>query len=194
MNAAVRSRGVVIDGVYSPVWEAGMTDSTEAVVFVHGNPGPAEEFVPLLRQVGTFTRAVAPDMPGFGRADKPEYFDYTVEGYARHLAGVLDVLGLQRVHLVVHDFGGPWGLQWAANHPDRFASVVSINSGVLRDYRWHLFARLWRQKWVGEVFMWTFNYPALKLTMQFRAKRRVPDVSLRAMWEKHSPARPAAWC
>jgi len=186
MNAAARSRDVVIDGVRSPLWEAGPPDSAEAVVFVHGNPGPAQEFVPLLRQVGSFTRALAPDMPGYGRADKPEDFDYTVEGYARHLAGVLDALGVQRVHLVLHDFGGPWGLQWAATHPDRFASVVLINSGVLRDYRWHFFARLWRRRWVGEAFMWAFNYPALKLTMRLRAKRGVPEEALRTMWDNLS--------
>jgi pimeloyl-ACP methyl ester carboxylesterase len=156
------------------------------VVFVHGNPGPAQEFVRLLQQVGTFTRAIAPDMPGYGRADKPEDFDYTVDGYARHLDGVLDAMSVQRVHLVLHDFGGPWGLQWAARHPDRFASVVLINTGVLLDYRWHFFARLWRRKGVGEAFMWAFNYPALKLTMRLRAKRPVPDEALRTMWDNFS--------
>jgi pimeloyl-ACP methyl ester carboxylesterase len=187
MNADVRSRDVVINGVCSPVWEAGPPDSAQVVVFVHGNPGPAQEFVPLLEQVGTFARAVAPDMPGYGRANKPEDFDYTVQGYAHHLAGVLDALGVHRAHLVLHDFGGPWGLHWAVTHPDRFASVVLINSGVLLDYRWHLFARLWRRKWVGEVFMWMFNYPALKLTMRLRAERRIPEDALRTMWDNLSP-------
>jgi len=187
MNADVRSRDVVINEVRSPVWEAGPPDSAQAVVFVHGNPGPAQEFVPLLAQAGAFARALAPDMPGFGRADKPEEFDYTVDGYARHLAGVLDALGVHRAHLVLHDFGGPWGLQWAAMHPDRFASVVLINSGVFFDYRWHFFARMWRRKWVGEAFMWTFNYPALKLTMRLGAKRRIPEEALRTMWDNLSP-------
>jgi pimeloyl-ACP methyl ester carboxylesterase len=36
---------------------------------------------------------------------------------------------------VLHDFGGPWGLTWAADHPDRFASVTLVNCGVLRMYR-----------------------------------------------------------
>lgn len=67
--------------------------------------------------MGAFARAIAPDMPGYGRADKPENFDYTVDGYARHLAGVLDAAEVQRAHLVLHDFGGAWGLQWAATHP-----------------------------------------------------------------------------
>jgi pimeloyl-ACP methyl ester carboxylesterase len=125
-------------------------------------------------------------MPGFGRADKPEDFDYTVEGYARHLAGVLDTLEVRRVHLVLHDFGGPWGLQWAATHPDQFASVVLINTGALLDYRWHFFARLWRRKFVGEAMMATFSYPAFKLTWRLRAKRRIPEPALRRMWDNFS--------
>ncbi len=51
---------------------------------------------------------IAPDMPGYGKADRPESFDYTVEGYARHLTGILEQLGVKRAHLVLHDFGGPW--------------------------------------------------------------------------------------
>ncbi len=49
-------------------------------------------------------------MPGFGRADKPEDFDSTVAGYARHLDGVMVELGIRPAYLMVHDFGGPWGL------------------------------------------------------------------------------------
>jgi pimeloyl-ACP methyl ester carboxylesterase len=41
-----------------------------------------------------------------GGADKPVCFDYTVDGYAHHLGGIIDQLGIQRVHLVLHDFGG----------------------------------------------------------------------------------------
>jgi pimeloyl-ACP methyl ester carboxylesterase len=186
VSTGIRTRELVIGGVRSPVWEAGPAENGEAVVFVHGNPGPAEEFVPLLEQVGTFARALAPDMPGFGRADKPEEFDYTVEGYARHLAGVLDTLEVRRVHLVLHDFGGPWGLQWAATHPDQFASVVLINTGALLDYRWHFFARLWRRKFVGEATMATLGYPAFNLTMRLRAKRRIQEPALRRMWDNSS--------
>jgi pimeloyl-ACP methyl ester carboxylesterase len=56
-------------------------------------------------------------MPGYGQADKPTHFDDTVDGYARHLAASLDQLGVMQVHLVLHDFGGPWGLAWATEAP-----------------------------------------------------------------------------
>ena len=96
-------------------------------------------------------------MPGFGGADKPDRFVHTVDGYARHLAGALDELGVRRAHLVLHDFGGPWGLQWAADRPDRFASATFVGIGVLRGYRWHSLARIWRTSGLGQVFLRTSN-------------------------------------
>ena len=67
----------------------------------------------------------------------------------------LDALGIERAHLVAHDFGGPWGLAWAAGDPDRFAGAVLIGTGALPGYRWHALARLWRAPVAGELFMAT---------------------------------------
>lgn len=153
--SGVAEISVQVAGVRSPVLTAGPGDGTarEAVVFVHGNPGPAEDWRDLVARTGEFTRAVAPDMPGFGGADKPPDFDYTSEGYARHLAGIVEHLGIERVHLVMHDFGGAWGLVWGVQHPEAFASATLINTGVLLGYRWHRLARIWRTPVLGELFM-----------------------------------------
>jgi pimeloyl-ACP methyl ester carboxylesterase len=64
-----------------------------------------------------------------------------VPAHAAFIAGALDALGIERAHLVLHDFGGPWGLSWAAGHPDRFASAVLLGTGVLPGYRRHALAR-----------------------------------------------------
>ena len=146
---------VTVNGVRSPTLQTGPTDASEAVVFVHGNPGPSDDWSDLLERVGTFARCVAPDMPGYGGADKPRDFDYTISGYAEHLGGLLEQLGVRRVHLVAHDFGGPWGLTWAARNPDAVASVTLINIGVLIDYRWHRYAKIWRTPILGELFQLT---------------------------------------
>lgn len=153
MTTTPRSDPVAVRGVRSAVLHAGRSDADEAVVFVHGNPGPGADWAELVGRVGEFARALAPDMPGYGDADKPAEFDYTIDGYAQHLAGLLDELGVRRVHLVAHDFGGPWALAWAAANPDAFASVTLINTGTLIDYRWHRYARIWRTPIVGELFM-----------------------------------------
>jgi pimeloyl-ACP methyl ester carboxylesterase len=163
--SSVATDAVSVAGVRSPVMRAGPADEAEAVVFVHGNPGPAADWLGLLTAVGEFARAVAPDMPGYGDADKPPDFPYTIDGYAEHLAGLLESLGIDRAHLVLHDFGGPWGLAWAARHPDAFASATLINTGVAPDYTWHHYARIWRTPGVGELFQLTANRPAFRLLL-----------------------------
>jgi pimeloyl-ACP methyl ester carboxylesterase len=164
---------VTVDGVRSPLTDLGPRTS-EAVVFVHGNPGSRLDWSELAAATSRFARTVAMDMPGYGHADKPADFDYTVAGYARHLAGALDQLGISRVHLVLHDFGGPWGLAWAAAHPDRVGSLTLFNMGILPGYRWHYMARIWRMPVVGEVVMATATRPVFGLLLNHGNPRGLP--------------------
>lgn len=143
---------VSVRGVRSPVLTAGPPDGAEAVVFVHGNPGPADDWRDLLTRAGELGRAIAPDMPGYGRAGKPKHFSYPVDGYAGYPAALLDQLGITRAHIVAHDFGGPWALARAARHPGALASATLLNTGVAIDYRWHRYARIWRTPVLGEGF------------------------------------------
>jgi haloalkane dehalogenase len=101
------------------------------VLLLHGEPSWSylyRHMIPALVDAGL--RAVAPDLVGFGRSDKPaQRSDYT---YARHVrwltAHVLDGLGLHDVTLVGQDWGGLIGLRLVAAHPDRFARVVAANT------------------------------------------------------------------
>jgi pimeloyl-ACP methyl ester carboxylesterase len=129
---------LVVAGVRPPYSQVGDQGDREAVVFVHGNPGPASDWSDLLECVGEFARGIAMDFPGYGGADRPRDrdFDYSVSGYARHLDGALAELGVNRAHIVAHDFGGPWALAWAEENPEKFASATLINTGVLIGYRW----------------------------------------------------------
>jgi len=147
----MRAGRVEVDSIGSPVIEAGPEGEREAVVFVHGNPGSRTDWTALVSAVGAHGRAVALDMPGFGQADKPRRLPYEVSSYARFLQGAMAQLGIERAHLVLHDFGGPFGLMWGLEHPDSWASVVLINVGVLPGYRWHTMARLWRTPVLGEL-------------------------------------------
>jgi pimeloyl-ACP methyl ester carboxylesterase len=151
-GAAVERRRVRVGSVAGRVLLAGPADAPEAVVFVHGNPGSADDWERLAAAVGAVGRAVAPDLPDFGETEAPDGFEHTVAGYAGYLDAALRELGVERTHLVLHDFGGPIGLAWAASAPDRIASVTLIDTGVLRDYRWHGLARIWRTPVLGELF------------------------------------------
>ncbi len=101
------------------------------VLLLHGEPSWSylyRHMIPVL--VGAGLRAVAPDLVGFGRSDKPATrTDYT---YARHVAWleahVIDALDLRDITLVCQDWGGLLGLRLVAAHPERFAAVVAANT------------------------------------------------------------------
>lgn len=184
LPAALTSTRRAVDGLATPLSAVGDPDGTEAVVFVHGNPGSRRDWDDLLVvRVGPFTRAVAFDMPGFGHADKPAEFDYTVEGYGRFLGSALDELGIERAHLVLHDFGGPWGLEWATGNPERLASVVLINTGALTDYSWHYLARIWRTPVAGEVFQATTTRSGLRTALRHGNPRGLPRPFVDRMYD-----------
>jgi menaquinone-9 beta-reductase len=185
--AGVSTSRVAVDGVGSFVSSSGDPEASEAVVFVHGNPGSRRDWDELLVRAAPFTRAIAFDMPGFGRAERPESFNYTVEGYARFLGSMLDQLGVERAHLVLHDFGGPWGLEWAAENPERLASAVLINTGVLLDYRWHYLARIWRTPVAGEVFQATTTRSGLRMALRHGNPRGLPRGFVDRMYDDLDP-------
>ena len=178
---AMTTAHVTVNNVRSPVIDEG-SRSSEAVVFVHGNPGSRLDWMQLVTASSQFARAIALDMPGFGAADRPSEFEYTVEGYARHLAGALEQLRVSRAHLVLHDFGGAWGLVWAAAHPNQVASLTLINIGVMDRYRWHYLARIWRTPLLGELFMALTTALGFRLLLKHGNPRGLPKAFVDQMW------------
>ncbi|HEX8744833.1 MAG TPA: alpha/beta hydrolase [Thermoleophilaceae bacterium] len=147
-------RGRLAFGPYStPTIEAGPSDSDEAVVLIHGNPGNSYDFLGLLRSIPAGTRVLALDLVGFGRAEKPWDFPYTIELTTPMLEGALHDRGVRRVHLVAHDVGSVVGIDWAAAHPGELASAVIFAGGILIGYQDHHFARIWKTPGLGEEFM-----------------------------------------
>lgn len=145
---------VVVNGVGTRVQQAGDATSPRAVLFVHGNPGPLEDWDFAFAAVAALDgveRVVAFDMPGYGEADRPRSLPYTIEGHVAWMDALLDELGVVEVHLVLHDFGGPWGLTWASTRQTRVRSVTLINTGVMIGLRWHKVAQLWQRPIVGPL-------------------------------------------
>jgi pimeloyl-ACP methyl ester carboxylesterase len=151
-----------IAGLGVPCLSAGPAGAAEAALFVHGNPGSSEDWRDLVGRVGAFGRAVALDLPGFGRADKPPDFDYSVPGYARFLEAARRELGLTRLHLVVHDFGGPFAMEWAGQHLELVASFTVINAPPAQDYRWYLLAHAWQTPLLGELVQLSLVRPIFR--------------------------------
>ena len=179
----LRTEEIVVDGVRSPLVAAGPTDAPEAVVFLHGNPGSRLDWAELAGRVGDCGRAVAFDMPGFGQSEPPPDFDYRVEGYAAFVGAALAQLGIERAHLVVHDFGGAFGFCWGAANPEALASVVMFNTGTWTTGRWHRMARLWRRPLVGELVMAATNRRAWRKAMNAGEARPLPGEFVDRMYE-----------
>jgi pimeloyl-ACP methyl ester carboxylesterase len=175
VSAATRRTEVLVDGVRTSVLVAGSQEDDVAVVFLHGSSGLGRDWTPLLETVGGFARCMAPDMPGYGASDKPADFPYTVEGYARHIDGLLGMFGVRRAHLVTHDLGGPWGLAWAASRPEELVSLTLMGIGVLPGYRWHRYARLYRIPVIGELVLVTAGPRAVARVIQRGSQRPVPE-------------------
>jgi pimeloyl-ACP methyl ester carboxylesterase len=111
--------------------------------------------VPPPFQTGFLERSggVAVDLPGFGRSGKPGYLRYTIDEYSAFVERFLDHLEIERLKLVVHDWGAV-GLVFAQAHPERVERLVITNAvPLLGGYRWHRTARLWRTPGLGELVM-----------------------------------------
>ena len=102
------------------------------IVFFHGEPTWSylwRKAMPPLLDAGF--RCIAPDLPGFGRSDKPTDLEWY--SYDRHVAAVaplLEELDLRDAVAVVHDWGGPIGLRLAVEHPERFSAMVIMDTGL----------------------------------------------------------------
>jgi haloalkane dehalogenase len=102
------------------------------VVFFHGEPTWSflwRKVIPPVRDAGY--RCIAPDLPGFGRSDKPIEIDwYSYDRHTEAVVALLESLDVRDGTVVVHDWGGPIGLRVAVEHPDRIARIVVLDTGL----------------------------------------------------------------
>jgi pimeloyl-ACP methyl ester carboxylesterase len=139
----------------------------DPVVCLHGVPSSSFLYRKVLRELSSRgLRGVAFDLPGLGLAARPTDFDYTWSGLGRFCAAAVDVLNLDRFHLVVHDIGGPVGFELAAAMPDRVRSLTILNTLIevaefKRPWSMEPFAR----RGLGEVYLKTLTKPAFAQLM-----------------------------
>jgi pimeloyl-ACP methyl ester carboxylesterase len=122
-------------------------------------------------------------MPGFGHADKPFDGTYTTQSAGRFIEDMLTHLGITRVDLALHDFGGLWALEWAKTHTDLLSSVVLMDTGVLTGYRGHPHAALWDTPVAGELDMAAATRQSFKSQLQAQNPRPFPPTFLDRMYD-----------
>src|SRR6476620_11088331 len=121
-----------VDGVRVAYVEAGPVDG-EPVLLLHGEPSWSflyRKVMPVLADAGL--RAIAADLVGFGRSDKPaEVGDHSFARHVELIRGLaFDHRDLRGLTIVGQDWGGLIGLRLVAENPDRFARVVAANTGL----------------------------------------------------------------
>ncbi len=100
----------------------------DPIVFVPGNPSWSFESREMIKALSGKYRCIAVDHIGFGLSDKPSDFSYLPQDQARNLDALLESLHLERITIVVGDWGGPIGLSYAIHHPEKIKSVVVTNT------------------------------------------------------------------
>ncbi len=105
--------------------------SGEPVLLLHGEPTWSYLYRKMIPGLARHARAVAPDYFGFGRSDKPVDRDwYTYGRHVDSIARFAEQLDLTGLTVVVQDWGGPIGLRFAVENPERVTRLVILNTGI----------------------------------------------------------------
>jgi epoxide hydrolase 4 len=130
------------------------------VLLLHGFPAHWADWEAQMRVLAASGfRAIAPDLPGYGESGQlPSMLDYRSLELVADLAGLIRALGLQRVHVIGHDWGGTLAYLLAAEHPELVERLIIINAGhpVLLKRALQRFEQL-RRSW----YIFLFQLPLL---------------------------------
>lgn len=118
------SRYVTVEGSRMHYVEEGEGDP---VLFLHGNPTSSYLWRNVIPHLSTQGRAIAVDLIGMGKSDKPD-LDYTFADHYRYVQGFIEALELQDLTLVIHDWGSALGFQYASEHPDNVVGIAFMEA------------------------------------------------------------------
>lgn len=148
---------------------------SEAVLMLHGNPTWSFYYRDLVRTLAPFRRCVVPDHVGMGLSAKPADHDYSLAARIDDVAALVKRLGLTRIDLVVHDWGGAIGFGLAARHPDLIRRIVIMNTAAFPSPRLPRRIALCKAPGIGPLLVRGLNgfaWPATWMAMHRRALSR----------------------
>jgi len=112
-------------------------------VFLHGNPGSSFSWRHVLPELD----GLAPDLIGMGRSGKPD-IAYSFADHARYLNAFLDLVGLDEIVLVGHDWGGALAFDWAARHPERVRGIAFFET-IVKPLSWDEYPPVAQERFKG---------------------------------------------
>jgi haloalkane dehalogenase len=146
--------------------------SDEAVVMLHGNPTWSFYYRELVQALAPVRRCVVPDHIGMGLSEKPSNYSYTLATRIADVEALVASLGLKKIHLVVHDWGGAIGFGFAARHPELMGRIVILNTAAFRSAHIPARIQLCKLPVIGPIVVRAFNgfaWPATWMAMNRRA-------------------------
>jgi haloalkane dehalogenase len=145
---------------------------------VHGNPTWSFFYRDLVLALRDRMRCIVPDHLGCGLSDKPQDWDYTLPNHVANLRALLDSLQLRKIHLVVHDWGGPIGLGALLPQAEKLGRVTILNTAAFADTVVPRRIRLCRAPLIGELlvrggngFAWPATWMAVSRPLPADVKR-----------------------
>ncbi|MDQ5979741.1 MAG: cis-3-alkyl-4-acyloxetan-2-one decarboxylase [Verrucomicrobiota bacterium] len=148
----------------------------EAVLMVHGNPTWSFFYRNVVLSLRGRFRCIVPDHLGCGLSDKPQDYDYTLPNHIANLDRLLDSLNLRKIHLIVHDWGGPIGLGACLTRHEKLGKVVILNTAAFADTVVPARIRFCRIPVIGELAVRGFNGFAWPATWMAVSKPLPADV------------------
>lgn len=151
----------------------GGNESAPPVLLIHGVPESSMLWKHLIPEIASLGfRPIAPDLPGFGQSDRFPY-ESTWENYVTFINDFMAALSMEKIHLIVHDWGGMIGLRWACDHPEKVESLIISDTLLLPGYSWHPLAKKWRTPGLGEKVV---EAMANKEAWMTNMKKEIPSV------------------
>jgi len=143
-NSAVLANGITSNSLYLEdqdfnihYLQAGAHANTkEVILLIHGWPTSSFLYRHMMMPLTRFHNVIALDLPGFGLSDKDPNARYSFKYHSDIIDSLLCKLNIERVHLVVHDLGGPIGLWWAKQYSEKVTSYVLLDTIVYDDFSW----------------------------------------------------------
>ncbi|MGC6493190.1 MAG: alpha/beta fold hydrolase [Myxococcota bacterium] len=156
--------------------------SDVALVAVHGNPTWSFYWRAMIAHVAPHHRVIVPDHIGCGRSDKPQDWTYRLQDHVDNLERLLDTLGVERIVLAVHDWGGAIGMGVATRRPDRIAGLLVTNTAAWRSQRIPASIASCRIPGFGPLAVRGFNGFVRVATVRATAKGLSPEASAGLLW------------
>ncbi|NIQ03820.1 MAG: alpha/beta fold hydrolase, partial [Nitrospinaceae bacterium] len=141
----------------------------EPLLMLHGNPTWSFYYRNLIKGLKSQFRCVVPDHMGCGLSDKPQDYPYTLSQHIDNLESLVEHLKLDRLTLVMHDWGGAIGMGFAVRYPEMIKRLVIFNTAAFIADRIPFSINLCRQSTLGPLAILRFNLFA-KLATSWASK------------------------